>query len=73
LDTSISSFLSRNSRPKITPLKIRGARGVMKITPFIPLTLRGRFNESPYFKESLKPAFSFLACGELPYWLLATG
>ena len=44
----------------------------MKITPFIPLTLRGRFNESPYFKESLKPAFSFLACGELPYWLLAS-
>jgi hypothetical protein len=23
------------------PLKIRGVRGVMKITPFIPLTLRG--------------------------------
>jgi hypothetical protein len=27
--------------PKNSPLKIRGARGVMKITPFIPLTLRG--------------------------------
>jgi len=28
------------------PLKIRGARGVMEVmevTPFIPLTLRGRF------------------------------
>ena len=23
------------------PLKIRGARGVMKVTPFIPLILRG--------------------------------
>jgi len=35
------------------PLKIRGARGVMEvmeITPFIPLTLRGRFKERPYFK-----------------------
>jgi hypothetical protein len=29
------------SFPKNSPLKIRGARGVMKITPFIPLTLRG--------------------------------
>ena len=28
-----------------TPLKIRGVRGVMEITPFIPLTLRGRFKE----------------------------
>jgi len=24
-----------------SPLKIRGARGVMKVTPFIPLILRG--------------------------------
>jgi len=30
---------SRNS-----PLKIRGARGVMKITPLIPLNLRGDTN-----------------------------
>jgi len=30
---------------QITPLKIRGVRGVMEITPFIPLTLRGRFKE----------------------------
>ena len=29
----------------ITPLKIRGVRGVMKVTPCIPLTLRGRFKE----------------------------
>ena len=29
--------------PRLTPLTIRGARGVMEITPFIPLTLRGRF------------------------------
>jgi hypothetical protein len=28
---------------KIPPLKIRGGRGVMEITPFIPLTLGGRF------------------------------
>jgi hypothetical protein len=31
---------------RIAPLKIRGARGVMKaieVTPLIPLTLRGRF------------------------------
>jgi hypothetical protein len=26
---------------EITPLKIRGERGVMKVTPFVPLTLRG--------------------------------
>jgi len=33
---------------QITPLKIRGVRGVMimmEVTPFIPLTLRGRFEE----------------------------
>ena len=37
---------------KIPPLKIRGAGGVMKIieiTPFIPLTLRGRFKEGGSF------------------------
>jgi len=28
---------------QISPLKIRGERGVIEITPFIPLTLRGRF------------------------------
>jgi len=28
---------------KNPPLRIRGGRGVMEITPFIPLTLRGRF------------------------------
>jgi len=30
---------------QISPLKIRGERGVMEITPFIPLTLRGRLKE----------------------------
>jgi hypothetical protein len=35
---------SANEAPE-APLKIRGARGVMRITqvtPFVPLTLRGR-------------------------------
>jgi hypothetical protein len=35
----------------MSPLKIRGDRGVMEVTPFVPLSLRGRFRESPYFKE----------------------
>jgi hypothetical protein len=35
------------------PLKIRGARGVMKITPFIPLKVRGRFKENTYFKRDI--------------------
>jgi len=30
---------------QIPPLKIRGARGVMEITLFIPLTLRGMLKE----------------------------
>jgi hypothetical protein len=38
---------------KNSPLKIRGARGVMKIiieiTPFIPLILRGKFKERGSF------------------------
>ena len=32
---------------KVTPLKIRGAGGVMKVTPCTPLTLRGRLKEDP--------------------------
>jgi len=31
--------------PKFSPLKIRGVRGVIEITPVIPLTLRGKFEE----------------------------
>jgi hypothetical protein len=30
---------------QITPLKVRGARGVMEVTPCVPLILRGRFGE----------------------------
>jgi len=30
---------------QIAPLKIRGARGVMEITPCVPLTLRGTLKE----------------------------
>jgi hypothetical protein len=33
------------------PLKIRGARGVMKVTPFIPLILRGKRETLIFEKE----------------------
>jgi hypothetical protein len=39
---------------KISPLKIRGARGVMEITPFIPLTLRGIEERPPYSKGDVE-------------------
>jgi hypothetical protein len=32
---------NREVLPKSPPLKIRGERGVMKVTPFIPPYLRG--------------------------------
>ena len=34
-----------------SPLKIRGARGVMKVTPFIPLILRGNGEPLIFEKE----------------------
>jgi len=39
--------------PRLTPLTVRGAWGVREITPFIPLTLRGRSKGSPYFKGEI--------------------
>jgi hypothetical protein len=42
----------KRPRQNYPPLKIRGARGVMKIieiTPFIPLTLMGSFNGKDSF------------------------
>ena len=68
LDFGIWRILISQNFLKITPLKIRGARparrtnslaggGVMiitEITPFIPLTLRGRLKESPYFKGEIE-------------------
>jgi len=50
--------------PKDSPLKIRGDRGVMEImtiTPFIPLTLRGRFKGRGSF--DIQPARQGLAGG----------
>jgi hypothetical protein len=54
-----------NDKPQIqrghSPLKVRGARGVMRarlmeVTPYIPLTLRGRFGRRCGFGI---PAFGF--------------
>jgi len=56
---------------KDSPLKIRGARGVMKIieiTPFLPLILRGRFKERVLIlRGRLRSAFSSLVCREPHY------
>jgi len=40
--------------PAAPPLKIRGGRGVMVITPFIPLTLRGIKGGEEMTKKSEK-------------------
>jgi len=40
---------------QITPLKIRGVRGVMEITPFIPPYIKGEIEmESPYSKGDIE-------------------
>jgi hypothetical protein len=60
--------------PNNSPLKIRGVRGVMEITPFIPLKIRGRSRRRTSFWHSgtCTLAFGFLLGNsqEIPqkYW-----